>query len=527
MQISWLSLLPPLAVLISAFITRKLNISLLLGIITGALIASDGSLSSALSLVIDRSFKQIIDIDYLYMYGFLILIGSLVIMISKNGGALSFAHAITTKVRSKVGVETSSMLLSSLLFMDDYLSSLTAGYVMRPLTDRFSIPRAKLAYLVHSLSGPLVILVPVSSWVAMITSQLESSGVGLDGSTARISSDAFFLYVYSIPCIFYSLLLIASVWFVVHMRISYGPMKEQERIASHTHNLFGGKPSITYKHDDQPNERGSTADLVLPLLVLVGAAFLGILYSGGYCLLGGCNDLITALRNNRNTFQALFGASLIAFIFSSVFGVIRTTVTARQLPSMVRSGFDLMKNAIIMVILASTLGTILKLDLNVGAYVAHLASGTIAPALLPVIFFIVSSIVSTVTGSSWGTIALMLPGTIQMLTTLLDVSTPASPCEIPLLLPVLGAIFSGAVCGDHISPISETTIMAATSSGAYPIDHTITQFFYALPAILGSLVAFTIAGYTASLGTSLMIYCSLGAGLCCTFGLLWLFNKIK
>ena len=180
MQPSWQSLLPPIIVLISAFITKKLNPSLLIGLIAATFIASKYSLPDTLRLTADRLMTQITDVDYLYLYGFLLLIGVIILLLGSTGGASSFARTVEGKIKNRKGVESLSLCLSSLLFIDDYLSSLTVGYIVRPLSDKFKIPRVKLAYLIHSLSGPLVILAPISSWVAMIISQLNSSGIGLD-----------------------------------------------------------------------------------------------------------------------------------------------------------------------------------------------------------------------------------------------------------------------------------------------------------------------------------------------------------
>ena len=525
MHTTWIVLLPPLLVLIAAFITHRLNPSLIVGILTAAVIAADFNLFEAAKLAFTRLTEKLIDPDYLYLYGFLFLIGIIIMLLSRTGGAAAFAQSITARLKSKRAVETSSLLLSFLLFIDDYLSSLTVGYVMRPLADRFNIPRAKLAFLVHSLSGPLVIMVPVSSWVAMITSQLDLAGIAAHGTTARINADPFFVYLSSIPFIFYSILTIASVWFIVRMNISFGPMHAQEQIAIKNGNLFGGKPALNSPIEHYESAQGSIIDLILPLVTLISSAFLGILYVGGFWLLGGNRSLLEALKNNNNTFFALFMAATITFIFSLIFALVRKKIRTIAVPNVVKCGIQLMQGAVLMVFLASILGTMLKSDLFVGTYLAHSIIGSLTPALLPFVFFIISAIVATITGSSWGTIAIMLPNTIQMLVHLLALPTGTSPEHIAILFPLLGAIFSGAVCGDHISPISETTIMASTSSGAYPIDHAYTQFFYALPAIVSSALAFLIAGFLAPHGMLITLVGSLITGLTSCIMLLWYCNN--
>ena len=245
MDTSWLVLLPPLIVVIAAFITKEINPSLVIGLISASLIVKDGNPIAALAHSLSSIVTMLMDIENIYLYIFLIAISILIILLERTGGALAFAHALTTKLRSSRMTETSSLLMSVTLFIDDYLSILAVGYVMRPITDRFKLPRAKLAFLIHTLSSPLVILVPISSWVAMITANLEQAGVTSKiSSTTTIASDPFSIYLKSIPFIFYSVLVIISAWFIVRRRISFGPMHTQEYIAQTTGNLFGNKRPI-------------------------------------------------------------------------------------------------------------------------------------------------------------------------------------------------------------------------------------------------------------------------------------------
>ncbi len=503
---TWFILLPPLIVLLSAFIFQRLNLSLALGILSGALIASHGNIQASALLALKRLLAQITDPDYLYLYGFLLLIGTFIVLISKAGGAYAFGKAITHHLRSKRSVETSSLILSTGLFLDDYLSTLTVGYIMRPLTDAWHIPRAKLAYLVHSLSGPLVIMAPVSSWVAMLTSQIESSGISTTDPFARIVADPYFTFLNTIPYIFYSLLTVITAWVIVRYRISYGPMGTQEKIARETHNLFGGKTPLIQKFHPEEHPHATYWDLILPLGFLVLLVFSSILWVGDFSLFGGHNSLLMALKNNTNTFFALCLASAITVIGTFIFAIMRKTIQTSDISAIIRQGVSLMQGAIIMVILASTLGALLKLDLQIGTVVAQSLGTVLVPWTLPALFFIISTIISTMTGSSWGTIAIMLPSTMQLLSSLNSFNLNGSPQDSAILLAILGAIFSGSVCGDHISPLSETTIMASTSSGAYPLDHAITQLFYAIPVIIGTLVGFITIGVTYSRMSPMVSY---------------------
>jgi Na+/H+ antiporter NhaC len=525
---TWLVLLPPFIVLLCAFVTRKLNTSLTIGIISAALIAADFSPIQAGYTIARRLFMVVSDTDNLMMYSFLFMISILVILLNLTGGAAAFAKIITQRLRTKKAAESSSLLLSLTLFIDDYLSCLTVGYVMRPITDKMHIPRAKLAYLVHAMTGPLVILAPISSWVAAITATFDSAGVSSKATASTLFiADPFFMYVQAIPYIFYSFLTIASAWFIVRMRISFGPMHVHEEIAQTTGNLFGGKEPIADPIDSHAVAQGTLSDLLIPLLTLLGCVFIGTLWTGDYYLFGGNSSLLDAFKNNTKIFLVLFLSGAIALCTSFLLAFSRKRITYSQTPNIIKEGILLMLSAVTMVILASTLSKILQLDLLTGHYLASILQGALNLALLPCIFFIVASITSMLTGSSWGTMMILIPIVLQTLTSLTHVPTPAHPEAVALLFPVLGALFSGAVCGDHLSPISATTIMAATSSGSYPLDHAQTQFLYGVPAIICSAFAFLLTGllndHNLFIKLVVPIICSI---LLCCF-ILWMLNKLQ
>lgn len=529
MQTNWLVILPPCIVLITAFITRHLNASLLLGLLVAAGIATQGNIPALIMHLGTRLYEHITSLDSMYLYGFLLAISILIVLLDKTGGAKGFAHALTKHLRSKRMVETSTILMSLSLFIDDYLSTLNVGYVMRPLSDKFNIPRVKLAFLVHSLSGLLVILMPISSWVAMITGQLDQAGVSpLITSTTAIIGDPFSIYVQSIPFIFYSLFMVASVWFIVRASISFGPMHTQEVIAETTHNLFGGKEPLTVHTEEEENpESGSLSDLVLPLAILVGSIICGILYAGGFYLFGGPHSFVQALQHNHYTGLILFIASIVTILFTIALTKAQNKIDLSQLPTIGREGYQLIYSAIIMLILVSTLGTILREDLHTGDYIASHLLGSLPIALLPFMVFMVAACSSIITGSSWGTITLLVPIALPILTTYTHQAAPLTPDQLPLLFPLLGAIFAGSVCGDHISPLSQTTVMAAASSGAYVLDHVKTQLPYALPAMGCAALSFIIAGYTCSYGILTCWLASLIPGLLLTLALLYLLHRYK
>lgn len=517
---TWLSLLPPLIVVITAFITKKLNPSLLLGIISAAIIATDGSLSNSLLLIQKRFSNHLHDLDAIYLYIFLLAIGTLIALLNYTGGAIAFAQSFTARIKRKKTVESSSILLSYILGIDDYLSILTNGYVMSPVFDHLKITRLKLAFLIHSLAGAFVILVPISSWVAAITVYLDQSGIGLDqhAQDIKIAADPFFIYLHTLPFIFYSLLLMAAVWLIVQARLSYGPMYKYEHGTYH-------EPIATRQTTPVlTTPRGTSADLLIPLFTLLACVFIGLPYAGGHYIFGGTRTLIEAFQHNDYTFLVMCISGTIALLVGLTFTLLKSTVHLHELPHIFKNGFNLMRSAILMVILASVLGVLLRADLFTGQYLASLLMNTLSITMLPVTFFLVSLICAIFTGSAWGTFALMLSIAIPMLTSLLQLATPVTPDLMPILFPTIGAIFSGGVCGDHISPISETTVMTASSTGTNPIDHAYTQFPYALPVIIGTIIAFIASGNLIHIPLWMNALISSLVGIIVCFSLLSIFN---
>jgi len=524
---TWLVLLPTVIVLTSAFTIKKLNTSLILGILSAGLIASNFSIFKMFSIVGYRLWEKLTDYDQIVIFSFLIILGIIVALLAITGGAAAFAKIVTKKVKDSRAAEKSSILLSFSLFIDDYLSNLTVGYVMRPITDKFKIPRAKLAFLVHSFPAALVILVPLTSWGAMITGQLNFAGITTDPTEMiKVLTDSFFTYIKTIPYIFYSFLIVPSVWFIVHRRISYGPMKKHEDIAKKTGNLFGGRTDIKTKEIDTHYAQSSLADLIVPVATLIASIIIGFLYSGGFFLFGGNKSLLGALKNNGDPSFTIFVAGAITLAISFIFAFARKKIKIKSTVTVIKNGFSMMYEPILMLILAITLGNILMKDLDTGGYLANLLMGSFSIKFLPFMLFITAATCGIATGTSWGTIALLTPTiAVPLVVALSQVTVPTTLDKVAILLPSLGAIFSGAICGDHVSPISETTIMAATSSGSDPIDHAYTQFPYAAPAIVSTALAFLLSGLLADYSPWINIFVPLAVGLATCLGLLLLLNK--
>lgn len=486
--LTWVSLVPPIFVVICACISHRLNLSIFLGIVTAALIVMDGNCVTATTLITQRAWEYVTNKDTIYLYIFLITIPALVELFIKTGASTAFTHTITKKIRSKRGIEFSSIISSLALSIDDYLSILTVGNVIRPLADHAGIPRVKLAYLVHALSGPLVILIPISSWIAPITAYLQQSGItGALDPKSIIAADPFYVYLRTLPFIFYSLLTIIAVSLIVAKRISFGPMYEHEKNNKQITNI--------HKQITESVSRGTLADLFIPIGTLFASIISGIAYFGDSTLFGGTRSVMEAFQHNTHIFLILCLSGTLSLSVGLVRALFKRMIGIVDIPKLLLSGVVLMHNSLIMLFLISILSGLLRTDLATGHYLAHIVTQGIAISFLPLILFFVSVLISIATGTSWGTFGLMLPITIPMLTSVFNVSNQLLPDDIPLMYAVLGAIFSGALCGDHISPFSETTAMSAVGTQTTPIEHVKTQLPYALPVIAGCVVAYTLCGF--------------------------------
>ena len=536
LQLSWIVLVPPVLVLLITALTKRLNLAFITSIVIAAWMACDYGLPETAHLISTRTIGQITDVDYIYIYIFLLIIGMFIVLLDRTGGARAFAHTFTKHIRSAKAAETSTIAVSAVLFIDDYLSNITSGYVMRPITDKFGIPRAKLAYIIHSISIPLIILMPISSWIAMLTGQLAKAGVKpIANATAtgvKIIADPFSVFLATIPFIFYSFLALASVFIIVRRRISYGPMHIHEQIAATSGNLFGHEKTHILNPQDplnsSHNSHPSLVDFCVPLAVLIATFILMILYTGNYYLLGGNQTFINAFKSTEQSFLAICFAGLAAFGAGLALALSRRKITLKDLRHITQEGIDMMLPSVIMLILASILGNIVRLDLHTGTYLAGMLGKAIPTCCIPCMFYIVALITAFLMGTSWGTIALLMPMAMPIITAFVSAPLPVVPALAPLLYPVLGALFSGATCGDQLSPISQTSLMASASSGIDSITHAKTQAPYAIPAIIGTICAFLISGWCATHAVALLPNCmiSLGLGLCISLTLLCVFNNI-
>lgn len=521
---SWIVVLPPLLVLGCAAATRNVIVSLILGALSAALIATDFSVANTITKTLSTLAHVTIDLDNLYLFGFLILLGAIIEMMTHAGGITAYTQALSRYIKSKKTTETTSLLLSNIFFLDDYLNGLTVGSIMRPLTDKMNIPRVKLAFLVNAMSAPLCLLIPATTWVAIVLGQLQLAGVSDNpADNPIINADPVATYLNTIPFIFYSILIVFSAWFIVRRRIAFGTMKKHESIAEKTGNLFGGQEPLS-KRDSNNLRQGSISGFFIPIGTFIISMLFFLFYSGDAALLGGDNSLIIALKN-ADSFWALFCASALTFTLSATLFVAKKELSLRDLAINCWHGFELMQKSLIVLILAYTFSAILIHDLHTGAYLAHLISGTLPLFALPVVVFLVSTLISASIGSSWGTILVMLPLTIRMLAALADGTGLLLIADIPNFYPTLGGLLAGSVAGAHFSPITDATIMASTSAGCYHMDHVQTQISYSLPALVGSSLAFLVAGILGSVSSIWNYGLIFGIGITTTTLLLLVRNK--
>lgn len=520
MPLTWVSLLPPFIVIGAICITRQLSVSLALGIMSAALIAAQWQIVPALMLCGQKFVTHFSDCDNIYLYLLLIMISSLITLLTLTGSAAGCARIIGKKMRTKRSVEMSTIMLSFLLSIDDYLSILTVGFVMRPIADRLAVARTKLAYIVHALAGPLVIIMPISTWAAAVLAQLDNAGIHLN-APSKIVADPFYVYLKTIPFIFYSVLVVFSVLFVVITRIGYGLIARDEHSAV---------PMDDTMYDDlmsQQEKSHALVELLMPIFVLIGGVFIGILYAGNYHVFGGSNSFFEAFRENNKTFLILFVSGLVAFMCSMVLSLYKKMISVMQVPKIVCEGAVLMQASITVVALASILGSFLRIELQTGSYVAYLLLGTAPLCLIPAMLFVVSLVITLTTGSAWGTFSLLIPIVTQMLIAFLQLKAPVQLDQIAILFPALGAVLSGAACGNHISPIAETTVMTAESTGLEPLEHARSQFGYAVPVIMGTLVSFVVVGLLCDSSLYRSFFASLGAGAAVTILLMMVLNYRK
>ena len=486
---SWWAILPPLLAIFLALITKEVYSSLFIGIVSGGLLYSGFAFEGTLTHVMQKGFIGSVADGYnIGILLFLVLLGSLVAMMNKTGASAAFGRWAQTHIRSRVGAQVATIVLGMLIFVDDYFNCLTVGSVMRPVTDAKKVSRAKLAYLIDATAAPICIIAPISSWAAAVAGFAKGAG----------AESGFSLFINAIPYNFYAILSIVAMFFFACTRFDFGPMKRHEDGASSGAPGLGALAGATEVLSR--NDRGRVVDLVVPVLVLIACCMLGMIYSGGY--FGADKPGFVKAFSDSDASVGLVLGSIVALVFSVVFYLCRRVISFRDCMDAFPEGFKAMVPAIMILCCAWTLKAMTD-SLGAKIFISDLINGPAASlrAFLPAIIFVIAIVLAFSTGTSWGTFGILIPIVLAAI--------PGSSMTIV----AVSACMAGAVCGDHCSPISDTTIMASAGAQCNHVMHVNTQLPYAMAVAAVSFVSYLVAPFLGSAWLSLPIAVALMLGV--------------
>ena len=491
------ALIPPIVAIALALITKEVYSSLFVGVVLGGLMASNFSFAGTVDAVVNDGLIASVA-DSAGIFVFLVILGIIVALVNRAGGSQAFGRWASAHIRTKVGAALATFLLGVLIFIDDYFNCLTVGSVMRPLTDEKKISRVKLAYLIDATAAPVCMIAPISSWAAAVSGCVESE-----------TYSGLQLFVKAIPFNFYSLLTFVFIITISIMGFDYGKMAGFE-IRAQSGDIVGNTEDIASNDEKPLTDRGRVIDLVLPVVILIVTCVLGLLYVGGF--FGGdyAGDFIGAF-GNTDAYVGLPWGGIIALIIIVAYMLLRRVLSFKEAMQCVPQGFIAMVPPILILTLATSLKNMTGL-LGAKYFVAGVMEQAAAGlfAFLPAVIFLVACALSFATGTSWGTFGILIP-----------IVTNIFPETSPLLFVGVSACLAGAVCGDHCSPISDTTIMSSAGAQCNHVDHVATQLPYALTVAALSFVCFIIAGFLPNAWVVLPI------GAVLTIGTLFLLKLIQ
>ena len=491
------ALIPPIVAIALALITKEVYSSLFVGVVLGGLMASNFSFAGTVDAVVNDGLIASVA-DSAGIFVFLVILGIIVALVNRAGGSQAFGRWASAHIRTKVGAALATFLLGVLIFIDDYFNCLTVGSVMRPLTDEKKISRVKLAYLIDATAAPVCMIAPISSWAAAVSGCVESE-----------TYSGLQLFVKAIPFNFYSLLTFVFIIAISVMGFDYGKMAGFE-IKAQSGDIVGNTEDIASNDEKPLTDRGRVIDLVLPVVILIVTCVLGLLYVGGF--FGGdyAGDFIGAF-GNTDAYVGLPWGGIIALIIIVAYMLLRRVLSFKEAMQCVPQGFIAMVPPILILTLATSLKNMTGL-LGAKYFVAGVMEQAAAGlfAFLPAVIFLVACALSFATGTSWGTFGILIP-----------IVTNIFPETSPLLFVGVSACLAGAVCGDHCSPISDTTIMSSAGAQCNHVDHVATQLPYALTVAALSFVCFIIAGFLPNAWVVLPI------GAVLTIGTLFLLKLIQ
>ncbi len=464
-------LVPPIIAIVLALITKEVYSSLFIGILAGGLIYSNFKFEGTMVHTLQDGFVSSIADSYnIGILIFLVLLGGMVAMMNKAGGSRAFGRWTTKHIKSRMGAQLCTVLLGVLIFIDDYFNCLTVGSVMRPVTDKHNISRAKLAYIIDATAAPVCIIAPISSWAAAVAGFAKGSG----------AESGMSLFISAIPYNFYAILTIVMMIFLALTNMDFGSMRTHELNAM-AGDLFTTGEEVGEDTEISENPRGKVCDLVVPVVVLIITCVLGMIYSGGFF---SGTDFITAFSDSDASVGLVIG-SFAAIIFTVIFFMIRRVLTFKQCMEALPAGFKAMVPAIMILSCAWTLKTMTD-SLGAKIFISRIVESSAGSfqMFLPAIIFLIAVGLSFATGTSWGTFGILIPIVLSVFGSQDGTITTVA----------ISACMAGAVCGDHCSPISDTTIMASAGAQCNHINHVSTQLPYALTVAAVSCVTYIIAG---------------------------------
>lgn len=479
MYATFWALVPPIVAIVLALITKEVYSSLFIGILVGGLFYSNFSFEGTITHIFNNGFVGVLSDSYnVGILVFLVILGAMVSLMNRAGGSAAFGHFAKQKIKTRAGAQLATIALGVLIFIDDYFNCLTVGSVMRPVTDEHKVSRTKLAYLIDATAAPVCIIAPISSWAAAVSGFVEGE-------------DGFSIFIRAIPYNYYALLTIVMMIALVMLNVNFGPMKTYEENALKGDLFTDGNDAA--KEEAVPlNTKGKVIDLVIPIITLITCCVIGMIYTGGFF---EGENFITAFSNSDASVGLALG-SIFAMLITIIIYLIRRVLTFSECMECLPAGFKAMVPAILILTFAWTLKAMTD-SLGAAEFVASAMAQSAEGLMnfLPAIIFLVGCFLAFSTGTSWGTFGILIPIVVAVFAN----SNPQ------LMIISISACMAGAVCGDHCSPISDTTIMASAGAQCNHVNHVTTQLPYALLAAAVSFVTYIVAGFTQNAWISLPI----------------------
>ena len=473
------ALTPPIIAISLALMTKEVYSSLFLGVLTGALLNADFHPVGGLNQLFPNGIMAVLSDKWnVGILVFLVVLGAMVQLMNRAGGSTAFGAWAANRIKGRAGAQLSTMLLGCLIFIDDYFNCLTVGSVMRPVTDKHKISRAKLAYLIDSTAAPICIIAPISSWAAAVSGFVK----GENGMS---------IFVQSIPFNFYALLTLLMMVFIIFMKIDFGPMLKHEQNALHGDLLTAGTSKPADGENQNTAKAGRVSDLIVPVVFLIIGCVIGMIYTGGFF---DGKSFVEAFAASDASVGLVMGSS-VALVMTIVYYLMRQSLSFSECMDCLPEGFKQMVPAMLILAFAWTLKSMTD-SLGASTYVGSLMAGSAGGlmAFLPAIIFVVAIGLAFASGTSWGTFGILIPIVVSSL----------QDIDMQLMIISISACMAGAVCGDHCSPISDTTIMSSAGAQCNHLNHVTTQMPYALTVALVAFFTFLVAGFTKSAWISLV-----------------------